>query len=363
MADFVEPYQPTRAAQAFITRITQSWTSALESFLEVGRTLLEAEKELEKKEWLDMVNNDLPFTRRTAEKLVKIASDSRITDPNNAKHLPPHWTSLHEITLLTDRQFSDGVNAGVIQPDAERKDISALVTRRKRKKTLPKRVSAFDPAAINDPANQADPHKIARNEWDQRGPIEGEPTSVSVAELSIDKELSPTEADTLETAILKFCDDHGITAKFSGNLKRLSLLHEVEQRLIQKQRDFKHDSRHNDLQQVSDAFFQFETGNTLKKNPDGTFNKNDLRHPKNPFHNFDKEQLYGYCLDLGLLTSYTPIDFLDYQSMIDMLIWRYLTGNELQKSRARETLETIAESDKWKQGRLEDILRRMGTHI
>jgi|TARA_R110001606_G_scaffold20752_1_gene73889 hypothetical protein len=95
---FVKPYVPSGKSKKYINRIQKSFQSALKDFLDIGRALMDAEEELGRKEWLDMVTNSLPFSRRTAEKLVKVAKDKRINDPKNAQFLPPHWTSLHELT-------------------------------------------------------------------------------------------------------------------------------------------------------------------------------------------------------------------------------------------------------------------------
>ena len=95
-----------KESKAYATHIRTQWSNALNSIIEVGKILREAADELGKIDFLEMVNNDLPFTRRTAEKLMTIAQDRRLTDPKNAEYLPPHWTTLHEVTYLDDDAFN-----------------------------------------------------------------------------------------------------------------------------------------------------------------------------------------------------------------------------------------------------------------
>jgi hypothetical protein len=49
-----------------------------------------------------MVKEQLPFSWRTANKLMRIGSDERIADSTHASNLPAAWESLHEITKLPD---------------------------------------------------------------------------------------------------------------------------------------------------------------------------------------------------------------------------------------------------------------------
>lgn len=344
MAKYVTTYQPSAKAKRFISKIKTSLQKALGDFLEIGRTLKKAEVELGRKEWLDMVNNELPFSRRTAEKLVKIASDKRITNPKNAPFLPPHWTSLHELTLLSDAQFKAGLKSGVIHPEAERKDITNLKTRAKAKRFSPKVTTKKQPTK-NRP-NDAPLEQSILDHEDQRRPTKSEKLFLSVAEFTTDKEYTPEEAETIEAALTQFAKDHGLKLTLAGHLSQQALLKQIEHDLFGRMDEIRRETKDNDLQQITDAFFQFETGKFFDVNPDGSFHANDLRNPKNPFHDFDKQQLYGYCLDLQLMTQYTPIEYLDTNAHIQMLAWRILTGNEKQRTSARDKLRLLAEAEK-----------------
>lgn len=346
MAKFVTQYKPSRKAKAFIKRIQTTWQSAFKNIIEVGKTLQKAKADLEKKEWLDMISHELPFTRRTAEKLIKIASDARITDPKNVSVLPPRWTTLHEITFLSDKQFGNALKKGIIHAEAERKDISALVTPKKPKKKPQKpNPPVGNPKLTSDQA-VIPPSKMALMQHDQRRPVADEATDIVIAELATDREFTKKEAAALEKDLAAVCKEHGVTLKLSGNLKKQSLIKDLERQIDQKAADLKWDARDNDLTLITDAFYQFETGKNFPKGRNGKFKNNDLRNPSNEFHDFDKEQLYGYCQDLQLLTQYTPVDFLDRDAFVQILAWRFLTGNQLQKTEAYRTLQDFAEEEK-----------------
>jgi hypothetical protein len=102
-----------------------AWETAreatIEATIEIGKLLIAARKNLKQGEFIKMIKNDLPFSRFTANKLMKIARDPRIVA--HVKHLPPHWGTLYEIALLRD-EFYEALERGIIHPDAQRKDIT-----------------------------------------------------------------------------------------------------------------------------------------------------------------------------------------------------------------------------------------------
>ncbi len=343
MGKFVAPHKPSETAKRFIKSIRTSWIAALDNIIEVGKTLHEAQEKLDPNDWIGMITHDLPFTRRTAEKLVKIAMDQRITNPKNADYLPPHWTSLHELTYLTDKQFAAGIKAKVIHPDAERKDISNLKTKKKPKQkkqsSAPSQPNKSSPSEGQSLSTYA---AMIQSQDDNRYPDENSAGGLSIAEISAEKELTQEEFDKVQDALINICRTYNLQLSLAKSFKHQSLLFEVEGVIKQRKQDLEGDSRGIDAKQVTDVFFQFETGNNLRVNEDGSFHKNDLRHSKNPFQNFDKEQLYGYCQEIGIITQYTPIEFLDAQLFVDTLTWRYLSGNQKQRDAAMETLEQLS---------------------
>jgi hypothetical protein len=75
-------------------RISAAWHQSVTSIIETGRLLTEAKAALDHGEWLPMVETDLPFRRNTAQRLMKIAADSRLANRAHVPLLPPSWGTL-----------------------------------------------------------------------------------------------------------------------------------------------------------------------------------------------------------------------------------------------------------------------------
>jgi protein gp37 len=74
-----------------------------------------------------MIGDQLRFSESTAKKLVKIARDIRIGA--HVHLLPPHWSTLYELTKLDDAEFNHAVKDGIIKPDMERSDVPRAAKR------------------------------------------------------------------------------------------------------------------------------------------------------------------------------------------------------------------------------------------
>jgi hypothetical protein len=108
-------------------RINGTWRNAAESIIETGRILIEAKAALlPRGEFTKMVENDLLFTPRTAQRLMEIARHPVISDPTHVSHLPPSWGTLHELAKLPPATIRDKIADGTINPKMERKDVAKL---------------------------------------------------------------------------------------------------------------------------------------------------------------------------------------------------------------------------------------------
>jgi N6-adenosine-specific RNA methylase IME4 len=112
-------------------RIKAAMRRTIDGLLETGRLLTEAKKALGHGRFAAMIERDLPFAPRTAQMLMKIASDKRFSNPKHVSLLPPHWGTLYELTKLSDEQFAAKIASGEIHPEMERK---ALVKAEKRER-------------------------------------------------------------------------------------------------------------------------------------------------------------------------------------------------------------------------------------
>lgn len=112
-------------------RITAAWNKSREGVLEVGRLLTEAKAALPHGQFTKMVEGELPFGERTAQRLMAIAGDLRLSKPTRGSVLPASWRSLYELTKLDDATLQEGIERGIIRPDMERKDLAPLLTERR----------------------------------------------------------------------------------------------------------------------------------------------------------------------------------------------------------------------------------------
>lgn len=124
-------------------RIGRSWAGVaahlVVGVIRTGQLLVNAKAKLEHGEFIDMVESDLPFGRKTAHALMKISSDERIREMSNVHHdrhlLPTDWNALYQLTRLSDDEFAEfmGVCAenGEAAGRAEVGVFKRLLTRRK----------------------------------------------------------------------------------------------------------------------------------------------------------------------------------------------------------------------------------------
>lgn len=113
-------------------QITAMWRRSVEAVIETGRLIAAAKAALPHGEFTDMAETHLPFKINTAQRLMAIASDPRLSNAAHVQHLPTHWGTLYELTKLDDDAFAARIEDGTINPDMERKAISTLVKQTKR---------------------------------------------------------------------------------------------------------------------------------------------------------------------------------------------------------------------------------------
>ena len=70
------------------SQIRTAWKEATEAFLQVGNLLIQSKESLEHGEFLEMIENDLPFSPRTSQMLMTISSDRRLSNTNHGSYLP-----------------------------------------------------------------------------------------------------------------------------------------------------------------------------------------------------------------------------------------------------------------------------------
>ena len=106
--------------QSYVQRISNSWRESVEKIIQTSHILVESEEQLSDVEFLDMVNQ-LPISQSTISKLLMIGKNSYL--PNKVEYLPPHWTTIYEISQLDEQQIDKGIVDGFINPSSTKKDI------------------------------------------------------------------------------------------------------------------------------------------------------------------------------------------------------------------------------------------------
>jgi hypothetical protein len=124
----------TTGRELWAERITAAWRATVESIFEVGRCLIEAKASpnLTRGEFAAMIDSDLPFTARTAQRLMAIARNPWLAKATHMSLLPPSWGTLYELSRLPSEVFSAKIEAGEIWPEMQRKDVARAGRREER---------------------------------------------------------------------------------------------------------------------------------------------------------------------------------------------------------------------------------------
>lgn len=117
----------TASPDAWAERINACWRDSVEAIFTAGRLIAEAKASLPHGDWRGMIREKLTCGERTAQRLMAVAQDQRLSNPTHVSLLPPHWGTLYELTRLDDTTFADRVADGTINPRMERKDITQAV--------------------------------------------------------------------------------------------------------------------------------------------------------------------------------------------------------------------------------------------
>jgi len=99
---------------------------SIEGILKIGHTLIAAKKALPHGAFEKMVEDDLPFTPSTAQRLMKIARDPRIRKAARVQLLPAVLGALYELTQLPDAEFDKAVSSGAINPKMTREQAKSV---------------------------------------------------------------------------------------------------------------------------------------------------------------------------------------------------------------------------------------------
>ena len=111
----------------WVGRICTAWSKTVAAFIETGRLLNEAKRELPHGTFMQMINHRLPFTLGTAERLMVIARNPIISDSAHGPNLPPSWHTLYVLAKLPPEDLRAKIESGAIHPKLERKEAELFV--------------------------------------------------------------------------------------------------------------------------------------------------------------------------------------------------------------------------------------------
>ena len=103
----------------YVRDINGNWKRGVDAFLNIARLCAEANARLTIAQKMELIQA-LPFGDTAFSKFVQIGTDTRLHAPDIQRLLPPHYTTVYAVTLLTDQELSLAIAENVIHPDMQR---------------------------------------------------------------------------------------------------------------------------------------------------------------------------------------------------------------------------------------------------
>ena len=123
----LSPADISEAVQAHIESICKAHKAGVKSQLAIAAACAKADKEVGRGERGKLLKH-IPLSYSLFTKYVKIGKDKRLFEAKIQKNLPPFFSSLYLLTLLTDEQFEQGFEKGILGPKCTRKEVDAYKT-------------------------------------------------------------------------------------------------------------------------------------------------------------------------------------------------------------------------------------------
>jgi hypothetical protein len=96
-------------------RIRAASRKTVESIIRTGSLLIEAKAKLKHGEFVAMVQHDLPFGKRTAQRLMVIGRSPALSKASNWTLLPAHLATLHDLAKLPAKTVNVKIASGEIK--------------------------------------------------------------------------------------------------------------------------------------------------------------------------------------------------------------------------------------------------------
>lgn len=302
--------------QSFVQRISDSWRESVEKILQTSTILVESENELSDFDFISMIDQ-LPMSQSTVSKLLMIGKNNYLS--NKVEHLPPHWTTIYEISQLKDNEIDKGVDEGLITPSSTKKEIDRL------RNVL---ISVGD---------------LIEGEVVQEN--EKEPTFGSI---TVTKDFDLERIDDLKKDLNKLEKKYGITFQSDRSksgllgLRRKLLSQQMDEWLKDRSKGYnKTNLSDDDIQILEDSFGQLRGELVYHQNSDGTYTTNDIRNPDHPYHGFSSSDLYKFCRENMIVCRWTQIKEIDKTGYIKSLIKIHCDGDSQKRSDVKKKLQRL----------------------
>jgi len=125
---------PAEIEELYARAFDAAWRRGLESIVEAGRVLAAAKEALEHGRWLAWLAERTPVSTRTAQELMRIASDPNIArhvaaNASHDSHLPQDRRVLVELCGMEEERFDGLVSDGTINPEMKRGELRIALAR------------------------------------------------------------------------------------------------------------------------------------------------------------------------------------------------------------------------------------------
>lgn len=101
-------------------------------------------------------------------------------------------------------------------------------------------------------------------------------------------------------------------------MRREALANEMSAWLTMREKSYnKAKLSDKDIKVLDDAFSQVKGKTVYHENANGTFDKNDIRDPDHPYHGWSLANLFNYCHENMIVSSWTRIREIDKTACMD----------------------------------------------
>lgn len=256
--------------------------------------------------------------------------------PTRIQYLPPHWTTIYEISQFDEVDLDKGVIEGYITPSSTKKDIDRF--RKSSESNIPTSsqfVENFEPV---------------------------------LGSITVSNDFDLSKIDLLSKELKRLESEFGIhfhtdkTKKGMLGIRRKKLSVEIEEWLLERETTYnKLNLSFDDIQILEDSFNQLRGELEYHKNGDGTHIANDIRNPAHPYFGKTSKDLYQFCRENMILCRWTQMKEIDKEAYIKTLVKIHCDGDSKKRSDSKKKLTRLLsrgneESKYWAGWALETIV-------